>query len=76
MGKMNLLNRIRRFYNIPEHNPDIAWTRSKTYQRRLEQVKIGWIITGLLMLISGSTAVSIVIGSFSLFMTLGFLERD
>lgn len=76
MFKLDLINRIRRFYKLPENNPEFIWTRSTTYQKRLEQVKSGWIVAGLLMLMSGSTSAVIVIGAFSGFLSLAFLERN
>ena len=49
MTDHSLLVRIRRFFHLPENEPEIAWTRTPLYRRRLEQVKTGWIITALLM---------------------------
>ena len=76
MAKLDLINRIRRFYKLPENHPEFVWTRSTVYKKRLEQVKNGWIIAGLLMLASGSTSAVIVIGAFSGFLSLAFLERN
>ncbi len=76
MIKLDLISRIRRFYKLPENNPEFIWTRSTTYQRRLEQVKTGWIVAGLLMLASGSTSAVIVISAFSGFLSLAFLEKN
>lgn len=76
MAKLDLINRIRRFYGLPENHPDFVWTRSETYRKRLEQVKSGWIIAGLLMLLSGSTSAVIVIAAFCSCMSLAFLEKD
>lgn len=76
MAKLDLLNRIRRFYKLPENHPEFVWTRSMAYKQRLEQVKSGWIVAGLLMLASGSTSAVIVIAAFSGFLSLAFLERN
>ena len=45
MTNDSLLIRIRRFFHLPENEPEIAWTKTPLYRRRLEQVKSGWIIT-------------------------------
>lgn len=76
MEKLDLIRRIRRFYKLPEDHPEFLWTQTNTYKRRLEQVKSGWIIAGVLMLASGSTSAVIVISAFSGFMSLAFLERE
>lgn len=76
MAKLDLINRIRRFYRLPENHPEFVWTRSNTYRKRLEQVKSGWIIAGLLILASGSTSAAIVIAAFSACMSLAFLEKN
>jgi hypothetical protein len=73
---LNLISRIRRFYNLPEHHPDIEWTRTDAYKRRLEQVKTGWIISGCCMLAVENVAAIAGIFFFSSFMSFAFLERD
>jgi len=76
MPPLNILTRIRRFYKIPEHHPDIEWTKTETYRRRLEQVKTGWIISGCCMLAAENIAAIVGIFFFSSFMSFAFLERD
>lgn len=76
MDKPNLINRIRRFYNLPDDHPDFLWTETSLYRKRLEQVKSGWIIAGLLMLSIGTTSAVVLISAFAGFMSLAFLERD
>jgi len=76
MPPLNILSRIRRFYNVPENHPDIAWTKSTIYRKRLEQVKTGWIISGLCMLAAENIAAIAGIFFFSSFMSFAFLERD
>jgi len=76
VAKLDLINRIRRFYKLPENHPEFVWTRSETYKKRMEQVKNGWIIAGLLMLASGSTSMVVVIAAFSGFLSLAFLEKN
>lgn len=76
MSKMPLLDRIRRFYRLPQDYPELNWTRTETYRRRLEQVKSGWIITGIIMLLSGSIEVVCVLGAFAGFLSLAFLDPD
>ncbi|GGY46093.1 hypothetical protein GCM10011297_18650 [Bacterioplanes sanyensis] len=72
----NWLDRVRRFYRLPEHQPEYQWMHSRTYQRRREQVKTGWIIAGLLMLGLGSIGAVLIIAAFATFMSLAFLEYD
>lgn len=72
----NWIDRVRRFYRIPEHQPEYQWLRSHTYRRRVEQVKTGWIIAGLTMLLTGNLAAVIIISAFAAFMSLAFLEYD
>lgn len=76
MNKPDLISRIRRFYNLPEDHPEFLWTQTPAYQKRLEQVKNGWIIAGLLMLSIGTTSSVVLISAFTGFMSLAFLERD
>ncbi len=76
MNKLPLLDRIRRFYRIPTDYPELNWTRTPLYRRRLEQVKSGWIISGLVMLISGSIEVVFILGAFTGFLSLAFLDPD
>ncbi|MDK2777859.1 MAG: hypothetical protein KYX62_09380 [Pseudomonadota bacterium] len=76
MNKLPLLDRIRRFYRIPTDYPELNWTRTALYRRRLEQVKSGWIISGLVMLISGSIEVVFILGAFTGFLSLAFLDPE
>lgn len=76
MHNRNLISRIRRFYRVSESNPDIQWTRTDTYRRRLEQVKTGWIISGITMLAVENIAAVVGIFMFTSFMSFAFLERD
>ncbi|MCA6065488.1 hypothetical protein [Thalassolituus marinus] len=76
MNRFPLIERIRRFYRLPDNYPELNWTRTRLYRRRLEQVKSGWIITGLVMLASDSIAVVFVLGAFAGFLSLAFLEPD
>jgi hypothetical protein len=76
MPSFNLISKIRRFYKLPEDHPDIEWTRTETYRKRLEQVKTGWIISGVLMLAAENVAAILGIFFFSSFMSFAFLERD
>jgi len=76
MNKTPLLERIRRFYRLPDDYPELNWTRTKLYRRRLEQVKSGWIITGLVMLLSGSIEVVFVLSAFAGFLSLAFLDPE
>lgn len=76
MQPLNLLTKIRRFYGLSEQNPDIQWTKTELYRRRLEQVKTGWIISGVMMLAVENLAGVLTILFFSGFMSLAFLERD
>ncbi|MAD46150.1 MAG: hypothetical protein CMI02_06775 [Oceanospirillaceae bacterium] len=74
--KLPLLDRIRRFYRLPDDYPELNWTRTRLYRRRLEQVKSGWIVTGTLMLLSGSVEVVCVLGAFAGFLSLAFLDPE
>ncbi|HBS41460.1 MAG TPA: hypothetical protein DEA26_02180 [Oceanospirillales bacterium] len=76
MTDHSLLVRIRRFFHLPENEPEIAWTRTPLYRRRLEQVKTGWIITALLMLAAENIAIIAGLFFFSSFMSFAYLERD
>ena len=76
MPPLNILTKIRKFYGLSEQNPDIQWTKTDLYRRRLEQVKTGWIISGVLMLAVENVAGVMTILVFSGFMSLAFLERD
>ncbi len=76
MNRFPLLERIRRFYRLPNDYPELNWTRTDLYRKRLEQVKSGWIFTGLIMLASDSIAVVFVLGAFAGFLSLAFLEPD
>lgn len=76
MSPLNILTKIRRFYGLSEQNPDIQWTKTNLYRRRLEQVKTGWIISGVLMLCAENVAAVVGILFFSGFMSLAFLEKD
>lgn len=71
----SILKSIRGFYGISEQTEEIQWTFSLTYQRRIEQVKTGWIIAGLLMLAIESLAFVIGCFLFCFFLSLAFLER-
>lgn len=76
MSKWNLVSRIRHFYGVSEDTQEFEWMRSKVYKRRLEQVKTGWIISGLCMLILQNPAAVLALFMFSGFLSLAFLERD
>ena len=76
MGKNKLINRIRHFYGISDEQPEFQWTRTDIYQRRVEQVKTGWIVSGLIMLALGSTEGVFILTAFTGFMSLAFLEHD
>lgn len=76
MPHNSIISRIRRFYRLPEHHPDIQWTKTDTYRRRLEQVKTGWIISGVTMLAVENVAAIMGIFMFTSFMSFAFLERD
>ncbi|TNC87996.1 hypothetical protein [Thalassolituus sp.] len=76
MTHRSIISRIRRFYRLPEHHPDIEWTQTETYRRRLEQVKTGWIISGVTMLAVENLAAVLGIVMFTSFMSFAFLERD
>lgn len=76
MGKFNLVSRIRHFYGVSEDTDEFRWTRSNTYKMRLEQVKTGWIIAGILMLLIQTPAMVLGLSIFSGFLSLAFLERD
>jgi hypothetical protein len=76
MASFDLINKIRRFYRVSENTPDIQWTRTETYRKRMEQVKTGWIISGICMLAVENVAAVVGILFFSSFMSFAFLERD
>lgn len=76
MSKWNIVSRIRQFYGVSEDTQELKWTRSKIYKRRLEQVKTGWIISGLCMLAAQNPAVVLALFMFSGFLSLAFLEKD
>ncbi|WP_430461685.1 hypothetical protein ACQUQU_02570 [Thalassolituus sp. LLYu03] len=76
MNRVPLIDRIRRFYRLPDDYPELNWTRTPLYRKRLEQVKNGWILTGVIMLICDSIAVVCVLGAFAAFLSLAFLEPD
>ncbi|WP_028293429.1 hypothetical protein [Oceanobacter kriegii] len=66
---------LRQVFNLPD-TPDLQWIRTETHKRRLEQVKTGWIIAGLLMLGMDNNAAVFMFGFFCIFLTFAFLERD
>ncbi|ASP38933.1 hypothetical protein CHH28_09675 [Bacterioplanes sanyensis] len=70
------LDKVRRFYRLPEQQPEYQWLSSPLYRRRIEHVKTGWIIAGLLMLSLNSLGAVFVITAFSAFMSLAYLEYD
>ncbi len=76
MSRFSVIEFIRRIYRLPQDYPELNRTHTERYRRRLEQVKNGWIITGLIMLASDSTAVVCVLGAFATFLSLAFLEPD
>lgn len=76
MASFDLIRKVRKFYGISEDTPEIQWTRSETYRKRLELVKIGWIISGICMLITYNFAAMFGIFLFSSFISIAFLERD
>ena len=76
MTNDSLLIRIRRFFHLPENEPEIAWTKTPLYRRRLEQVKSGWIITCALMLAAEDLALITGLFFFSSFMSFAYLEKD
>ena len=75
-SKPAVLDRIRCFYGLPIDYPELNWTRTRLYRRRLEQVKSGWIITGLIMLASGSIEFIFLLGAFAGFLSLAFLDPE
>lgn len=76
MKRLQLVARVRRFYRLPDNYPELNWTRTELYRKRLEQVKSGWIVAGLIMLCSDSIAVVCVLGTFTAFLSMAFLEPD
>lgn len=76
MLSINLLRRLRRFLCISEDTPDIQWSFTPTYQRRVEQIKNGWIFAGIIMLIAENIAFVVGITLFSCFLSLAYLERE
>ena len=66
---------VRRFLGIARTR-DIEWMETRTYQQRLEWVKSGWIVAGLLMLAADNNAAALGISMFGMFLTFAFLERD
>ncbi|WP_221800205.1 hypothetical protein [Oceanobacter mangrovi] len=75
MKNWNPIVWLRRFYRLPD-TPDLLWTQTDTHKRRLEQVKTGWIIAGLLMLALDHNAAVLMLLLFGIFLTFAFLERD
>lgn len=76
MSKWNIISRIRKFYGVSEDTAELKWLRSNIYKSRLEQVKTGWIIAGLIMLALENIAAVVIISSFAGFMSLAFLEKE
>ena len=76
MNNDSLVMRIRRFFHLPDDEPEMNWTRTPLYRKRVEQVKTGWIITALLMLAAENLAIIAGLFFFSSFMSFAFLERD
>lgn len=66
---------LRRFYRIPQ-TEDIKWIGSEAHRQRLEKIKTGWIIAGLVMLALDSNAAALGIFLFAGFLSLAFLDRD
>ncbi|MCY0964265.1 hypothetical protein [Parathalassolituus penaei] len=75
MKGLDLFAWMRRVFGIGRTR-DIAWLETRTYQQRLEWVKSGWIIAGLLMLAADNNAAALGIAMFSTFLSFAFLERD
>ncbi len=76
MNNDSLVMRIRRFFHLPDDEPEMNWTRTPLYRKRVEQVKTGWIITALLMLAAENLAIIAGLFFFSSFMSFAYLERD
>lgn len=76
MNNDSLVMRIRSFFRITNDEPEMNWTRTPLYRRRVEQVKTGWIITALLMLAAQNLAIIAGLFFFSSFMSFAYLERD
>lgn len=74
--RFDLIRRIRRFYRLRDDHPSFVWTRTRTYKRRLEQVKNAWIIAGVIMLASGNIAAVLLLTGFMGFMSLAYLEQE
>jgi hypothetical protein len=73
--KFRPLEWIRKFYNLPD-TPELRWERTETYRRRMEQVKTGWILMGLVMLAVDHNATVFAMAVFSMCLTFAFLEQD
>lgn len=69
------LDWLRKFYKLPETR-ELAWEKTKIYQKRLEQVKTGWIVAGLIMLAFDNNALAASLSIFCLFLSFAFLEPD
>jgi hypothetical protein len=75
MNPYDVFEWLRQNLKIPK-TTELVWLKSDIYKKRLEQVKSGWILAGLLMLASDNNAAVMGIALFSIFLSFAFLEKD
>lgn len=67
---------ILHWLNIPMHSVEFIWVHSRIYRRRLQVVKMFWLLGLNLMLFAPSLAFIVAGALFLLFTSLAYLEPD
>lgn len=75
MNLYDVFEWLRQNLKIPK-TAELEWLKTDIYKKRLEQVKSGWILAGVLMLASDNNAAVMGITLFSIFLSFAFLEKD
>jgi len=71
----HVIDHIIKWLGIPQNTDEFKWTQTRAYAKRLEWVKSGWILGGIVMLVVAQPAFILASSLFLSFLSLAFLEK-